>query len=134
MFPCFRAGADYLINSRERVAGRSRGSYRSASSTPSLCTFPSTSAPGGACLSTGFAQGCRAGSTAGVGFPEFTRFFNHSHLWKLQHSCVKFPMAVGTQQDAFIDFFFHPLPTPRITLVGYPEVFLRRVEVVKFQS
>lgn len=22
---------------------------------------------------------------AGLGFPEFTRFFNHSRLWKLQH-------------------------------------------------
>jgi len=22
----------------------------------------------------------------GEGFPEFTRFFNHSHLWKLQRS------------------------------------------------
>ncbi|HEX8146842.1 MAG TPA: hypothetical protein VF591_06660, partial [Pyrinomonadaceae bacterium] len=86
----------------------------------------------GACLSAGFAQGCRAGSVAGVGFPEFTRFFNHSHLWKLQHSCVKFPMTVGTQQNAFVDFFSHLLPAPRIPLVGYAEVFLRRVEVVKF--
>ena len=88
----------------------------------------------GACLSTGFAQDCRAGSVAGVGFPEFTRFFNHSHLWKLQLSCVKFTMTVGAQQDAFVDLFFHLLPTPRISLVRYSEVFLCWVEVVKFQS
>ena len=69
---------------------------------------------------------------AGVGFPEFTRFFNHSHLWKLQLSCVKFTVTVGAQQNAFIDFFFHLLPTPRISFVGYAEVFLSRVEVVKF--
>ena len=43
-------------------------------------------------------------------------------------------MTVGAQHDALIDFFFHPLPTPRITFVGNTEVFLRRVEVVKLQS
>jgi len=25
---------------------------------------------------------------AGLGFPEFTRFFNHSHLWKLQYRMI----------------------------------------------
>ena len=29
------------------------------------------------------------------GFPEFARFFNHSHLWKLQLSCMGFSMTIG---------------------------------------
>lgn len=33
----------------------------------------------------------------GLGSPEFTRFFNHSHLWKLQQSGVNFSMAVSTK-------------------------------------
>ncbi len=28
------------------------------------------------------------------GFPEFARCFNHSHLWKLQHSCMKFLLHI----------------------------------------
>jgi hypothetical protein len=68
---------------RRKVAGRSWGPYRFGSSTPSLCTFLPTSCVS-TCLSAGFAQGCRTDARAGVGFPEFTQFFNHSHLWKLQ--------------------------------------------------
>ena len=33
----------------------------------------------------------------GAGFPEFTRCFNHSFLWKLQLR-MQFPMAVGAKQ------------------------------------
>ena len=71
---------------------------------------------------------------SGTGFPEFTQFFNHSHLWKLQYPCMNFSMTVGAQQDAFIYFFSNLLPASRISFVGYAEVFLRRVEMVKFQS
>jgi hypothetical protein len=55
------------------------------SSASSLCTFlpiPSLFVRTGP--SAGFAQGHRAARPRGVGFPEFTRCFNHSLLWKLQ--------------------------------------------------
>jgi len=86
LIPCFHAGADYLINlPRGEVAGRFRGLIGGGSSTPSLCTFLTTVrfklAPA---VSSGFAQGYRAGADAGLGSSEFTQFFNHSHLWKLQ--------------------------------------------------
>jgi hypothetical protein len=54
---------------------------------------------------------------ADLGFLEFTRFFNHSHLWKLQHSCMKLSMTIGAQKKAFVSFFFHPLPTSRVSLM-----------------
>ena len=50
------------------------------SSASSLCTFLPTCWPFGR-LRSGLP--CRALSP-GVGFPEFTRSFNHSFLWKLQ--------------------------------------------------
>ena|GEM_PF-4216551 len=85
MFLCFHIGADYLINFPDgKVAGRSWESYRFGSSTPSLCTFLLTMRFL-TCLFSRLRSGlpCQP-IAAGVGFPEFTRFFNHSHLWKLQ--------------------------------------------------
>jgi hypothetical protein len=35
---------------------------------------------------------------AGLGSLEFTQFFNHSRLWKLQHIRVSFTMTVGAQK------------------------------------
>jgi hypothetical protein len=64
------------------------------------------------------------------GFPEFARFFNHSHLWKLQLSCMGFPMAIGARENAFFNFFLNLLPTPRISFPGNIEVFLRRVSAI----
>ncbi len=60
------------------------------SSASSLCTFLPTRWPFGR-LRSGLP--CRA-YERGVGFPEFTRCFNHSFLWKLQIG-VNFTMAVG---------------------------------------
>lgn len=54
---------------------------------------------------------------ASEGFPEFARFFNHSHLWKLQHLRMKFSMTIRAQQDALINFFLNPYPTSRIPFV-----------------
>ena len=68
------------------------------------------------------------------GFPEFTRFFNHSHLWKLQHLRMKFPMTIRAQQDALFNFFPNLYPTSRITFMRYAEVFLRRVKMMKLKS
>ncbi len=47
------------------------GAYRRESSSPSLCTFPATTA----FSLRGFAQGCRVPRMWKVGSPEFTRFF-----------------------------------------------------------
>ena len=66
------------------------------------------------------------------GSPEFARFFNHSHLWKLQLSCMGFPMTVGAQENAFFDFFLNLFPASRISFLGNTEVFLCRVEVMEF--
>ena len=68
------------------------------------------------------------------GFPEFARFFNHSHLWKLQLSCVNLSMTIGTQENAFFDFFLNLLPTSCISFSRNTKVFLQGVKVVKFQS
>ena len=68
------------------------------------------------------------------GFPEFARFFNHSHLWKLQYSCMKLSMTIGAQENTFIDFFFHLLPTPCISFMRYTKVLLCWIEMMKFQS
>ena len=66
------------------------------------------------------------------GFPEFTRFFNHSHLWKLQLSCMSFPMTIGAQENAFFNFFLNLLPASSISFSGYTKVFLLWVEVMEF--
>jgi len=58
----------------------------------------------------------------GAGFPEFTRFFNHSFLWKLQFG-MNFPVAVRTQQDALVEFLAHLFPTTGVALAGNSEVF-----------
>lgn len=47
--------------------------------------------------SAGFAQDYRFPKE--LGFPEFTRLFDHSRLWKLQHSCMQFTVTIRTQQD-----------------------------------
>jgi len=61
------------------------GSYRLRFLDPSLCTFLLTLCRELAqTVSAGFAQDYRAGAKAGLGSSEFTQFFNHSHLWKLQ--------------------------------------------------
>ncbi len=94
MFLCFHIGADYLINFPEEVAGRLRGLI-------GLAPQPLVSAR--SCLpcaeSTGLFSRLRSGLpsqlVAGVGFPEFTQFFNHSHLWKLQRSRMNLSMAIG---------------------------------------
>jgi hypothetical protein len=78
----FRQGADYLINFSNCKSCRALvGSYWLGSSIPSLCTF----------LPTLFSQTIQQASLKVAilfitreGFLEFTQFFNHSHLWKLQ--------------------------------------------------
>lgn len=62
----------------------------------SLCTFLLTENP-----SAGFAQGYHPSENIpGAGFPEFTRFFNHSFPWKLQ----------------FLQPIALPIELPRITV------------------
>jgi hypothetical protein len=69
---------------------------------------------------------------AGVGFPEFTQFVNHSHLWKLQRFSMNFSMTIGAQENAFLDLFLNLLPASRISFMRYTEVLLRWVKVMKF--
>jgi len=65
------------------------------------------------------------------GFPEFARFFNHSHLWKLQLSCVNFSMTISAQENAFFDFLLNLLPASCIPFSGDTEVFLLWVKMMK---
>ena len=80
------------------------------SSASSLCTFLPTHWPFGR-LRSGLP--CRAHSL-GVGFPEFTRSFNHSFLWKLQsaYSHLLYRLSYrGTR--AFYLIFFCPVESAR---------------------
>jgi hypothetical protein len=87
------------------------------SSASSLCTFLPTRWPFGR-LRSGLP--CR---TRGVGFPEFTRSFNHGFPWKL-HSGVNFTMAVGAQEHAFAQLLADLLPASRVAPAGDPEILL----------
>jgi hypothetical protein len=129
--PGFRQGADYFINfSQTSKSCRALvGYYWIGSSIPSLCTF----------LPTLFSQTLRQASlkvailiTTREGFLEFTQFFNHSHLWKLQHSSMKFSVTVSTQQNAFFNLLFHLFPASCISFTGYTKIFFRWVEMMKF--
>ncbi|HEY7544411.1 MAG TPA: hypothetical protein VID27_05995, partial [Blastocatellia bacterium] len=73
----FRSGADYLINSESCRA--LEGFYRSGSSIPKSLHVPA--------YFNAFQQASLRITMpirVGLGFPEFTRFFNHSRLWKLR--------------------------------------------------
>ena len=75
--PNFRSGVDYLINSCE-LSG-ARGSF--------IGKAPQLLVSARSCLLNAFQQASlrvAIPAFAGAGSPEFTRFFNHSHLWKLQ--------------------------------------------------
>jgi len=79
----FAQGRTISSTSPQReVAGRCSGFYRQrASSTPSLCTFlPTSKALRQASLRIAMPKRW----CFGLGSPEFTQFFNHSRLWKLQ--------------------------------------------------
>ena len=74
--PSFRKGSDYLIT--PKGVGRFAPSALTEGTTafrPSLCTFPAAKAAG---LRSGFPYLLR-----GLGFPEFTRFFNRGFPRKL---------------------------------------------------
>ena len=58
-----------------------------------------------------------------LGFPEFTRFFNHDFSWKLQQTGMDFAVTIGAQQEAFIELAFHLLPAARIAFLRYTEIF-----------
>ena len=93
-------GLDYLftrLTSRGGCRALSRP-YWMGSSASSLCTFLPTRWPFGR-LRSGLP--CRNRDDSGVGFPEFTRCYSHSFLWKLQ-SGVNFSMAVGAKKHALI--------------------------------
>jgi len=45
---------------------------------------------------------------------------------------VNFIMAVATDQNAFVEFDFHSLPRPPLTLAANTKIFLTRVKVVEF--
>jgi len=86
MFLCFHIGADYLINFPEGKLPGARGGLIGLAPQPLVSARSCLHRAFSTRLSAGFAQDCRAGARAGLGFPEFTQFFNHSHLWKLQFS------------------------------------------------
>ncbi len=58
----------------------------------------------------------------GTGFPEFTRFFNHSFLWKLQ-SCVNLSMTIGTQKCTFFKFLQNLVPASGVPFAGNSKIF-----------
>ena len=83
--PIFREGLDYLFT---RLCDR-RGCralvrpYWVGSSASSLCTFPPIPLPQQWAVRQASLR-ITVSPLGGVGFPEFTRCFNHSLLWKLQ--------------------------------------------------
>ena len=95
------------------------------SSSSSLCTFLPTILP----PSAGFAQDYPI-AYCDLGFPEFTRFFNHSLLWKLQ-SGMKLTMTIRTENHAFIEFLSDLFPAASTTASGNAKVLFRGVDVMK---
>ncbi len=69
-----------------------------------------------------------------LGFPEFTRFFNHDFSWKLQQTGMDFAVTISAQQEAFIEFSFYFLPATRIAFLRYTEVFFCVISMMKFKS
>lgn len=82
--------------------------------------------------SAGFAQDYRFPKE--LGFPEFTRLFDHSRLWKLQHSCMQFTVTIRTQQDTFVELSSHASPASSVPRTRYAKILFRRVDMMKLQS
>ncbi len=68
-----------------------------------------------------------------LGFPEFTRFFNPDFSGKLRFG-VNLAMAVGAQQNAFIQLFLDLGPAPRIPFFRYTEILAGGVLMVKLKG
>lgn len=49
--------------------------------------------------------------------------FNLVFTRKLRDAVFHFAVTIGAEKDAMIELLFHLLPTPCVSLLGYPEVF-----------
>jgi len=89
LIPKFPVEVDYLIIPKIQDVGRLKSL---------LVEYPHLLVSARSCLLFLLIQQASLKITLSInlGFLEFTRFFNHSYLWKLQNTCMNFTMTIAS--------------------------------------